>query len=257
MTRTDRGATDVTALAPLDHATAMSLFAVELQRSLDLMRSLGPRDWTAQTDCPAWDVRLLYLHVLGACEGGASTRELAHQVRAARAHQKAHGGPQEAALSAVQVADRVHIAPDQLVDRFAAIAPRCVSSRRRLPSLVRRIRLQVDGPVREKWSLGYLVDVIYLRDAWMHRVDAARATAAELVLSPGHDGRIVADVVAEWARRHGQPFALTLTGPAGGVFTSRRPAESAWSRELDAVEFCRIRAGRAPGDGLLRTVVPF
>ena len=27
----------------------------------------------------------------------------------------------------------------------------------------------------------------------------------------------MADVAAGWARRHGQPTALTLTGPAGGV----------------------------------------
>ena len=31
-------------------------------------------------------------------------------------------------------------------------------------------------------------------------------------LTAGHDGRLVADVVTEWARRHGQPFTLTLTG---------------------------------------------
>jgi uncharacterized protein (TIGR03083 family) len=30
----------------------------------------------------------------------------------------------------------------------------------------------------------------------------------------------LADVVAEWARRHGQPLDLILTGPAGGHFRS-------------------------------------
>ncbi len=85
--------------------------------------------------------------------------------------------------------------------------------------------MKVDGPVVEKWSLGYLIDTIYLRDAWMHRVDVTRATGAALVLTPDHDGRIVADVVAEWARRHGQPFTLHLTGPAGGTFTGGRPSD--------------------------------
>jgi len=37
-----------------------------------------------------------------------------------------------------------------------------------------------------------------------------------MVLTPDHDARIVADVVAEWAGRHGRPFTLHLTGPAGG-----------------------------------------
>lgn len=51
----------------------------------------------------------------------------------------------------------------------------------------------------------------------MHRIDIARATGAPLRLSAGHDGVIVADVVGEWAGRHGQPCTLTLTGPADGT----------------------------------------
>jgi len=37
-----------------------------------------------------------------------------------------------------------------------------------------------------------------------------------MVLTADHDGRLVANTVAEWARRHGQPFTLVLSGPAGG-----------------------------------------
>ena len=96
----------------------------------------------------------------------------------------------------------------------------------------------------EKWSLGYLIDIIYLRDAWMHRLDTARATGAGLVLSADHDGRIVADVVSEWAGRHGQPFTLELTGEAGGVFISGEGGETT---VIDAVEFCCLLAGRGPG----------
>ena len=114
--------------------------------------------------------------------------------------------------------------------------------------------MAIDGPVVEKWSLGYLIDIIYLRDAWMHRVDTARATGADLVLTAEHDGRIIADVVAEWARRHGRPFTLELTGVAGGVFTAGGGDEPI---EIDAVEFCSLLAGRGEATGLLATVVPF
>ena len=88
----------------------------------------------------------------------------------------------------------------------------------------------------------------------MHRVDIARATGREIVLTPEHDGRIIADVVAEWARRHGQPFTLTLTGPAGGAFVAGDGGDPI---TIDAVEFCRILAGRADGAGLLTQEVPF
>ena len=37
--------------------------------------------WKAPTDCPAWDIRAMYQHVLGACEAGASIRENVHQLR--------------------------------------------------------------------------------------------------------------------------------------------------------------------------------
>jgi hypothetical protein len=118
-------------------------------------------------------------------------------------------------------------------------------------------RIPVDGPVRETWTLGYLVDTIYLRDLWMHRVDASRATGRDLELTADHDGRIVVDVVAEWARRHGRPFVLTLTGPAGAKFAQEPEQPACEHLELDAVDLCRTLAGRTPGEGLLATVVPF
>jgi hypothetical protein len=116
------------------------------------------------------------------------------------------------------------------------------------------VKIGVDAPVVEKWRLGYLIDLIYLRDIWMHRVDTAAATGAELVLTPEHDGRIVADVVAEWARRHGQPFTLQLTGPAGGTFSAGGGGEPT---VIDAVEFCCLLAGRGTPTGLFATIVPF
>ncbi len=250
--------TDVTTITPLAHQEAMQLQAHELDRTLTLLRSLDSASWAAATDCPAWDIRAMYQHVLGACEAGASMPENIRQLRRARAHRRQHGGPLEAALSAVQVRDRAGLSPAQVVQRLEAIAPKTVRGRTRTPALARRhARLTVDGPVFEKWKLGYLIDTIYLRDLWMHRIDAARAAGQAPQLTAGHDGRIVADITAEWARRHGQPFLLDLTGPAGGSY-ARDPASPATQRmSLDAVEFCRALACRAPAAGLLNTIVPF
>jgi hypothetical protein len=91
----------------------------------------------------------------------------------------------------------------------------------------------------------------------MHRADAARATDRPLDLSPSHDGRIVADVVGEWARRHGKPFVLDLTGPAGGSYARDPEHPDAERIAADAVEFCRGLSGRGDPAGLLTTVVPF
>jgi uncharacterized protein (TIGR03083 family) len=249
---------EITTIEPLTHLEAMRLQADELEYTLASLRSLDDVAWSAATDCPAWDLRAMYQHVLGACEAGASMRENIHQLRRARAYRKQQGGPLEAALSAVQVRERINLSPTQIVERLAAIAPKTVRGRKRTPALVRNhARLAVDGPVYETWKFGYLIDTIYLRDLWMHRVDMSRALNRPLELSTNHDGRIVGDVAAEWARRHGKRFVLELTGPAGGTYSLDPDLPGAEHLSLDAVEFCRTLAGRAPATGLLTTVVPF
>jgi len=249
---------DVATLESLSHHEAMSLQEHELECTLRMLRSLDDEAWSAPTDCPAWDIRAMYQHVLGACEAGASMRENVHQLRRGRAYRKQYGGPLEAGLSEVQVSERAELSPTQVVGRLVAVAPKTVRGRSRTPALVRNhAKMAVDGPVNETWKLGYLIDTIYLRDLWMHRVDSAHALGQPLELSAAHDGRIVADVVAEWARRHGQPFVLELTGPVGGTYVSDPDAPGAEHVSLDAVEFCRTLAGRVPATGLLATVVPF
>ncbi len=113
------------------------------------------------------------------------------------------------------------------------------------------------GGRMEHWTNGFLLDTILTRDPWMHRMDIARAIGRPPTLTADHDGAIVADVVAEWADRHGQPYDLVLEGPAGGHFSSGAAAEL----RLDAIDFCRLLSGRAathPVDHELLTVaVPF
>jgi hypothetical protein len=99
-----------------------------------------------------------------------------------------------------------------------------------------------------------LLDVIYTRDTWMHRIDLTRAVGRRMHTTADHDGRIIADVVADWSRRHRQPFTLQLTGPAGGTFTA---AAGGPPVTLDAIEFARTVSGREQGHGLLATQVPF
>lgn len=231
---------------------AMAFADDEFARWLDLLRGLTPDDWKAATECAPWDVRAMTCHVLGATESHASLREMAHQMRAYRG---AKDGPMIDAMTALQIRDRADLSTAEIVARFERAATRSVRARRRMPGLVRRMPMKVDAPFdKDGWRLGYLMDVIYNRDAWMHRVDVSRAIGRDMVLSSEHDGRLVAGVVAEWARRHGKPFTLVLAGPAGGAFVAGEGGEHI---ELDAVEFCRILSGRAQGTGLTSTEVPF
>ena len=244
--------TSVADIPPLARPESLAIAAAEYARYLELLRSLPPEAWDKETECPPWTVRDMASHVLGAAESIASIREAFHQMRTAARRDLNRTD----ALSAVQVEERASLTPDQILDRLDSASAGSIRARRRLPGLARRIRVTADLPYgRERWPVAYLMDVIYLRDTWMHRVDTTRCTGSAMELSPEHDGRIIATVVADWAQRHGVPFILGLRGPAGGTFFVGEGGEE---HELDAVEFCRRLSGRgARTPGLLGTLTPF
>ena len=239
----------------LDRATAMRLAATEYARFLDVLRSLSPQEWSLPTCNTGWDIRDLAGHVTGMTHMSASLREQASQTRVAN---KRAGGLFIDALTAEQVRRTAHFNTSELVERFAKVGPKAARGRKRAPGFVRRRTMPeqfvVNGNEPEAWTFGYLIDVILTRDTWMHRSDIALATGRPMALTPDHDGVLVSNVAKEWAGRHGQPCSLTLTGPAGG---SWQWGDGGPSYELDAVEFCRILSGRATGEGLLLTQVPF
>ena len=243
--------------ARLDHATAMRLAADEYARFANALARLETEDWGRPTDCPAWDVRQMACHTVGMAELAAGFREQRRQSRIAAADAARDGVAVLDALTALQVREREDWAPARVVGALRDVGPRAARSRRRTPFFLRHRRFpepQHVGGQEEFWTIGFVVDTILTRDPWMHRVDIAQATGRPLELTADHDGVIVADVVEEWSERHGRPYHLTLTGPAGGT----------WSRgddgpriELDAIEFCRVVSGRGTGEGLLATQVPF
>jgi uncharacterized protein (TIGR03083 family) len=245
----------------IERPTAMRLAETEYQRVTDAIDSLQAEDWTRPTDCTEWNVRQLVGHIAGQTNLFSTPFEVARQMRAAKARQQP-GQAGVDALTALQVEERQHLSPEELRTELHRVGPRGAKGRRRVPGFIRRRRLpgaEVVNGAAETWSIGYLTDVILTRDPWMHRLDLARATGRPPILTPDHDGVIVADVVAEWARRHGQPYRLNLSGPAGGSWSSGSGGEEI---VMDAADFCRVISGRpGPGggqpSGLLTIQVPF
>ncbi|MDQ3385211.1 MAG: maleylpyruvate isomerase family mycothiol-dependent enzyme [Actinomycetota bacterium] len=246
--------TPIAEVRPIQRAEALTLATTENERVLELLRSLDAETWSAPTDCTGWNVRDLAGHVLGGMEDFSSAGRLVRLMRAAK--REAGDGAFVDGMTAVQVRERSGIGRSELLRRMEVAGPRAARFRHGVPAPLRALPLKQEllSGVVETWKLGYLLDTILTRDTWMHRVDLARAAGRELVLTESHDGRVVADVVAEWARRHGQPFSLALTGPAGGAFTQGADGERF---VLEPVEFCRILSGRTAGEGLLAQEVPF
>jgi uncharacterized protein (TIGR03083 family) len=241
---------DIRDVPPIGHAEAMRLAETESEHMLDLVRQLEDTDWSRPTDCTEWSVKDIVVHQLGEAAAIASIREMVHQVRAAQRLPKTMARVDR--LNAVHVAERRHLTTDQLPELLAAGLRRALRARRRAPALIRKIRFSADNFGRV--SYGYMNDVVVTRDSFIHRVDITRATGKLMAVTADHEGRLIADVVRDWADHHGSAFTLRLSGPAGGVY---RSGSGGADTELDALEFCRILSGRAEGKGLLTTQVPF
>lgn len=246
----------------LPRAEAMRLAATEYRRFAAAVAELRPDDWPRRTDCPAWNVHELVAHVIGMAFMASSPLEQSRQRRRAVAR-RTEGTPFIDWLTAHQVEKFGPHSPEELVRLAAVVAPKAARGRRLTPGFIRRRSLpvpQLVGGVPEEWTVGFLVDTIFTRDTWMHRADLAQATSRPMVLTAEHDGAIVADIVAEWAERHGAPYRLTLTGPAGGTWSSGSAMSAGAAGEelvLDAVEFARLVSGRGTASGLLGVLVPF
>lgn len=242
--------TDIRDVARIDRAEAPGLAAEEYRRLATLADLLAPDDWARPTECPGWSVRDVLAHVAGSMAGTA-LREGARQRREAGQRSRSSSRPFLDEMNQLQIEERSDLPDGAVARELEERIQSAVKARRRVPTLLRRAPIPTSS---DRLVLGELLDVILTRDVWMHRVDLCRATDRPFRLTPEHDGRLVADVVRDWADRHGQPFTLCLTGMAGGTFGR---AGDGPVLELDAVEFCRTLSGRSPGDGLLTTAVVF
>ena len=225
----------------------------EFARFAELVASLTPEEWATPTDCTGWDVRKMALHVLGSGDAQASVREFMHQMRRGLPlNQQIDSHHWVDGLNELQIRERDHLTNDELVARLAAIGPKAVRGRWRTPPPMRYLPIPFGPPVG--WEpLKYLLDLGFTRDVWAHRIDIHAAIGRPMRLTADHDGRLVADIVAEWADLHGEPFELVLDGPAGGKFSRGIDGDRV---EIDALDFIRTLSGRLPATGVLRNPLP-
>ena len=204
------------------------------------LRELDAADWARATDCVDWTVHDIAAHVTGAMEEGARLSVLLRHLRAAK---RAGLAGKVDGLNAAQIADRRDHPPDRVVADLDRLAPKAVRARRRAPAILRGRTVPGDDLAAGS-RFGYLFDVIYSRDVWMHRVDIARAADRELPTCSS-DGAVVEQVVRDLGRFwDGPTVLLELTGPAGGSWLLGA-GEPCAEVSTDAVEYLRLLSGRA------------
>lgn len=222
-----------------DQAAAVG--AAEGRATLAVLRNLHDEDWQRPTDCTEWDVRTVVSHLVGQCEDGIHLRSsLRRQILGRRRHPDRSGVD---AHMAVQVDDHRHENGPELVERFAELWPRAVAARRRTLGPLRRMTIPSGIPIMPRFSIGYLFDVIYNRDLWLHRVDLTRAVGQPFT-HHDHERQIVAQVVRDLALGwSAAPVHLELTGAAGGSWLIGSGEPTAHVR-ADAVAYLRLLSGR-------------
>lgn len=241
---------DIGRVARITRGEAPSLAEEEYKRLASLAAQLSPDEWTRPTECPGWTVREVIAHVAGSM-AGTSLREGARQRKLAGQRAQSSGGTFLDEMNQLHIEDRAALSDSDVARELQKRTGPAVNARRRVPGPLRRTTIPGAGG----FTMGELLDVILTRDVWMHRIDVCRAIECAPELTPEHDGRLIADVVREWADKHGQPFTLHLTGPGGDTFV--RAGDGGDELTVDAVDFCRSLSGRDTGAGLLAIQLVF
>lgn len=135
---------------------------------------------------------------------------------------------------------RRHLSPERLIEELERASEPFLKYRERVTAVAGLLPLRVDGV---GWTnLRFLGGQIFTRDHFMHRIDISKATGRDMNLGDP-ERRIVRDLVRHWGRSSQSDALLRLTGPAGGNFVSGSGGRAILTG--DAIEFCRILAGRA------------
>lgn len=257
----DTGRMFVSDITPITRRTdAREVASLAYRQLFALLDSLDPQDWDAETECPGWTVADMVGHLIGAARSNASLRELTRQQVWGLRHRQEYGDNPLDACNALQVAEHADLTSAERMGVLTELAPKAVAGRLRWSSALRPVSVPLAASgstatgMPSRINLACLNEVIYTRDVWLHTIDISRATGRGPDLAAPVNARLVADVVAEWAGRHGQPFELHLAGPAGGTFVA---GDGGQRLSLETVDFVRTLSGRADGTGLLATRVLF
>ena len=231
-------------IAPIAREEVDVLAIEEWKRLLAFADTFQADDWSKPTMCTEWTVRDMMAHQAGAYATYSSFSEFRRQYL----NPPQKGRLPEDVINAIQIADRKNKTNAELIQEIREKGPHTIKNRHRIPFFMRAIGLPRPDGSKLYWS--YMLDVIYSRDTWMHRVDLARATNREMKMTREHDGRMVAlvmrDVNTQLAPKVGNDaLDIELTGIAGGAWRIGNASNARATIRMDAVEFNIYASGRS------------
>lgn len=232
--------THVSAIRGLDGAEARRVAGTQSDEILTLLRDLSDEEWAAATDCEGWSVHDVAAHLLAWAEAIVSPREFGRQFLAARPLAKEKGNIIDA-TNFVEVEKRRNVPAQELLARLEVVLPRMLRFRANMGRFLRYVPYY--NGFFGLTNAGYVMNVIFTRDAFMHRADISRPLRRVMQLGED-DRRLIEDVVRDWAKRSDARLLLDLTGPAGGRYLTA--PDNVAEVTLEAVDFGRILTRREP-----------
>ncbi len=225
---------------------AYFLLKTQLNKFIDLVKTLDPVDWNKPTACTLWTVRDIVAHQAGGYASGKSYREMIRQY----GRLPKPGQLPEDAVNELQLRERANCSPEELIAELAQTGPEAARNWAYGFRLVKG--LAIPHTIAGTLSLRYLMWVIHSRDTWMHRLDICRATERTFETSSGQDRRIVALIMRDVARKltrtlhkelDGKSLVFALSGFAGDTWQvgSGKPTAVI---EMDALDFSIFVSGR-------------
>ena len=228
----------------------------ELARFLSLLETLEPADWHRPTDCTLWSVKDIVAHQASHVHGLTHYSDILGQFNPLGLRDYTRRGINVLdTANQKQVDLRAAWTPAQLIIEMREHSEASFAGRQRFPALVRM--LPVSAPGFDGFiSTGELIDSIFTRDMWMHRLDICRAVGRDMEQTADHDGRITALVVRDldkgMARKLGGRSALyQLTGTAGGAWVVGRSRSPDVEIRMSVADFHRLASGRISSEQAL------
>lgn len=238
-----------TRIPALSHPEAMTIAAEEIKRFQALIESLHGEDWDQPTACSLWTVKDIVAHQAAHLRSFTSFGAFMSQANpiVMRSYLK-NGMNMLDAINQAQVDLRRSYTVEQLLGEIRDTTQPSLDGRDHIPAFMRLLVLPLPG-LDQPRSLGYLFDLIYTRDMWMHRIDICNAIGKQPLLDASHDGRIVALIVKDLAEKskrglQGRAALLQLTGAAGGSYQIGENATPQVAIETDVLTFAALTSGR-------------
>jgi hypothetical protein len=235
-------------IPPVTPAEAVALEREELTRFIESAAELPPDAWSFPVGSSKRDIHGLVAHVAGGYAAQARFAEFRRQAhpQILRLY-RMDGESISETVARVQIGDRAHRSPADLLDELREVGPVAITHRELLFRPFRLVQRAL-GSARPLPAIP-LAPFQAVRDLWYHRLDLTEAAGTGMNVDRDHDGRVLAIMarssVAEVTRALGERAVdITVRAPDLGRWRFGSPSQPEAVIEIDTITLAKLLGKR-------------